>query len=115
MANINVADWTYGTAAHLLRRAAFGHNGHYSKTSGEAIQVRHLARKTPDQAVDSLLRFAVSKAMGPGRLDTSQEYFDKLQTWWLDRMIKNSLPVREKIVLFLHTHFATAKLKVSQS
>ncbi|MBI3785661.1 MAG: hypothetical protein HY270_19885, partial [Deltaproteobacteria bacterium] len=52
MANINPANWGYDTAAHLLLRAGFGHNGVFTRLTGEASQVRSLANKTPDQAVD---------------------------------------------------------------
>jgi uncharacterized protein (DUF1800 family) len=114
MANISSAAWNYKTAAHLLLRAGFGHNGRYRKSTGEALQVRALANKTPEKAVDSLLAFRVSKARGPGKLDTSSSEWDKLQTWWFDRMVKATSPVREKIVLFLHWHFATARSRVNK-
>src|SRR5262245_16709766 len=103
MANISEAAWTYDTAAHLLLRAGFGHNGRFRKSTGEATQVRFLANKTPEQAVDALLSFKVSRIRGPGLLAVNEDYFDKLQTWWFERMVKTYAPVREKMVLFLHT------------
>ena len=35
-----------------------------------------------------------------------------LQRWWTDRMIATSTPLREKLVLFWHGHFATGAAKV---
>lgn len=35
-----------------------------------------------------------------------------LQNWWMDRMIATSTPLREKLTLFWHGHFATAVSKV---
>jgi len=107
--------WTYDTAAHLLRRAWFGHNGLYSKKSGEAKQVRFLANMTQTAAVDYVLNIKISKARGPGGLNSDDSVaFAKLQKWWLDRMWTTRKPLREKMVLFLHTHFATARSKVNK-
>jgi uncharacterized protein (DUF1800 family) len=41
----------------------------------------------------------------------TQEY-QALQTWWLDRMIVTSTPLREKLTLLWHGHFATGFEKV---
>jgi uncharacterized protein (DUF1800 family) len=38
--------------------------------------------------------------------------FRDLQDWWLNRMIVTSAPLREKLTLFWHGHFATAYSKV---
>ena len=35
-----------------------------------------------------------------------------LQSWWIDKMIATSTPLREKLTLFWHGHFATAFSKV---
>ena len=35
-----------------------------------------------------------------------------LQQWWMDRMIATSTPLREKLTLFWHGHFATSVSKV---
>jgi uncharacterized protein (DUF1800 family) len=37
-----------------------------------------------------------------------------LAGWWLDLMIRSEAPLREKMVLFLHDHFATSARKVRQ-
>ena len=37
---------------------------------------------------------------------------NRLRLWWLDRMVTTSVPLREKLTLFWHGHFATALSKV---
>lgn len=36
------------------------------------------------------------------------------QSWWLDRMLQTKAPLREKMTLFWHDHFATSIQKVKQ-
>jgi len=36
------------------------------------------------------------------------------QGWWLDRMLKSQAPLREKMTLFWHDHFATSAQKVRE-
>ena len=70
MPNITPAQWNYETAAHLLLRSGFGHNGRVRKSTGEATLVRMLANKTPEQAVDWVLKLRVPTVVpqGPGNL-----------------------------------------------
>jgi uncharacterized protein (DUF1800 family) len=37
------------------------------------------------------------------------------QGWWLDRMLRSRAPLREKMTLFWHDHFATSMQKVRQA
>ncbi|GBD26639.1 hypothetical protein HRbin30_01979 [bacterium HR30] len=64
-----------------------------------------------------MLRLRVPRVVqGPGNLTTRDwPSFDALRAWWLERMIKPKNPALEKIVLFLHTHFATAQSRVNKS
>lgn len=114
MADISPSNWSYATAAHLLLRSGFGHNGTYNKTTSEVSQIRHFANLTPQAAVSELLGIRASKVKGPGTLDGSDADFAKLQLWWINRMIRTPNPLAEKMVLFLHTHFATARSKVTK-
>jgi uncharacterized protein (DUF1800 family) len=104
--------WDLKKVGHLYRRAAFG-------ASWTELQT---ALKTgPDQAVDNLL------AGGGG-----QDKFDKstrdlvpsitranagqqARAWWLYRMLYSPYPLREKITLFWHNHFATSYTKVQNA
>jgi uncharacterized protein (DUF1800 family) len=117
MPNIDPANWTYATAAHLLLRAGFGHNGLYNKFTNEARLVRSYADMTPADAVDRLLNFNVSKVPPwAGNLeDGDATDIERLQRAWLLKMRDTLKPLREKMVLFLHTHFATGFTKVSYS
>lgn len=116
MPNIDASRWNYDTAAYLLLRAGFGHNGRYSKRFGQASLARKLARKTPEEAVDYLLKITIPTATptGPGSF-VRREGLGDLQAWWLQRMLDTRTAVLEKIVLFLHTHFATAYSRVNKT
>ncbi|MCX8073145.1 MAG: DUF1800 domain-containing protein [Candidatus Binatia bacterium] len=114
---IGPEQWNYQTAAHLLLRSGFGHHGSIRKSTGEATLVRALANKTPEKAVDWVLNLRVPRQLqGPGNL-VARDWasFDSLRAWWLQSMIKTKNPALEKIVLFLHTHFATAQSRVNKS
>ena len=39
----------------------------------------------------------------------------RLSAWWLDRMLKTRHPLREKMTLFWHNHFATSNAKVQNA
>src|SRR4029078_6507574 len=39
----------------------------------------------------------------------------RLSAWWLDRMLKTRHPLREKMTLFWHNHFATSNAKVQKA
>jgi uncharacterized protein (DUF1800 family) len=54
-------------------------------------------------------------ASGPAaeaRQQAEKHELAALQRWWLDRMIATSTPLREKLTLFWHGHFATGAAKV---
>jgi uncharacterized protein (DUF1800 family) len=97
-------------AAHLGRRAGFGFS---------PAEVEECVRLGPAASVQRLLeppadaqrRFAELLAQVDGELlDLSKE--DDLQAWWIYRMLKSPDPLREKLTLFWHGHFATSIRKV---
>jgi uncharacterized protein (DUF1800 family) len=110
---------TYDKAFHLLLRGGFGHDGKLVKGTDEAKMVRKLADIAGEDgtpaAIDYLLDVRPTDRQGPGKTNTDQANWDKLQKWWFDRMIKARKPVYEKMVLFLHQHFATARSTVNKS
>ena len=115
--------WNVRLAAHLLRRAGFG---------GSPADVTRLAKLSPGDAVESLVRFPAAPALpaSPGLVDdegmsmqrpadmTADQRKALAQTrraqelanveWWLNRMLASPAPLQEKMTLFLHGHFATA-------
>jgi uncharacterized protein (DUF1800 family) len=97
-------------AAHLLRRAGF------APSQAEL-----------EQAVDEGLEATVEKLLADDNEQEAafQQAFDsvagsllnvddpsQVQAWWLHRMVKTTSPLREKLTLFWHGHFATSIHKV---
>jgi uncharacterized protein (DUF1800 family) len=104
--------WDLKKVGHLYRRAAFGASWTELETALKA---------GPDAAVNRLLEG------GPGA-----EEFDRATTervpsiaranagaqaraWWLYRMLYTPHPLREKLTLFWHNHFATSDTKVNNA
>ncbi len=104
--------WDLKKAGHLYRRAAFGAN---------RDELDAAVKAGPKKAIDALLQG------GPG-----QEQFDKetaplaesitrsnsgkqAAAWWLYRMLRGPHPLREKLTLFWHNHFATSNAKVNNA
>jgi uncharacterized protein (DUF1800 family) len=115
-------------AAHLLRRATFG---------ATKSQIDAFATLTPQVAINQLFRQTLPDPVLPPNPLTGQPWFSTapsddeedgdLQTyfkgWFVAQMMSNGIPdslslaysSREKIVLFLHTHFTTIQEKVNNS
>ena len=110
-------------AAHLLRRATFG---------ATKQQIDSFAALTPTQATSQLFGQALPDPVLPidpktgqawvltGTTDANSEGSDLNQyllSWLVGQMMNPSLAysAREKIVLFLHTHFTMIMEKVSDS
>jgi uncharacterized protein (DUF1800 family) len=104
--------WDLKKVGHFYRRAAFG-------PTWSDLQVA--LGDGPDKAIDRLLRG------GPG-----QDEFEKqtgqiaesirransgqqARAWWLYRMLYTPHPLREKLTLFWHNHFATSNAKVNNA
>lgn len=66
------------------------------------------ARMTPEEA-DRLRRETQQKYQREARRQTVEA-----QGWWFDRMLATQAPLREKMVLFWHDHFASSIQKVRQ-
>ncbi len=95
--------------AHLHRRAGFG------ATWGELQRDLH---DSPAASIDRLLRSAeptqeeqqALDVLRQGVLDTNDP--ERLKAWWLYRTVYGADPLREKLTLFWHGHFATSNHKV---
>lgn len=119
--------------AHLYRRAGFGAAGaelDRAVAAGYPATVDGLLAGTgpaPDPTGDRVAvpAFApyrrISKAGGAAQAlaarkaqrQTLRAELPGLQDWWLNRMIVSSTPLREKMTLLWHGHFATAVSKVA--
>src|SRR5690348_13628532 len=104
--------WDLKKAGHLYRRAAFGANW---------SELQAAVKDGPEAAVDRLL------AGGPGTEQFERETDERLpsisrgnngaqaRAWWLYRMLYTPHPLREKLTLFWHNHFATSNTKVQNA
>jgi uncharacterized protein (DUF1800 family) len=113
--------WNLKWAAHLYRRAAFGvpprKDDEREATSWDLLS--RAVKQGREASIEELL------SGGPGQdafaklLDSLGQRFaavdgqlDKLQGWWLYRMVHTPHPLRERMTLFWHNHFATSVTKV---
>jgi uncharacterized protein (DUF1800 family) len=104
--------WDLKKIGHLHRRAGFG---------ATWTELEAGLKDSPEKAIDKLLKG------GPG-----QEEFDRkteqlaasirkanngtqARAWWLYRMLYSPHPLREKMTLFWHNHFATSNAKVNNA
>jgi hypothetical protein len=101
--------WDLRKAAHLHRRAGFGATWAELKRDVAAGPDESVARflEPPDpseeeRAVCEGLRAGATSSTEPGRL----------RAYWLYRMLFGTDPLRERLTLFWHSHFATSLTKV---
>ena len=121
-----MADQTRADVAFLYRRAGFGlrpdeldrlATGGYESAvdglisglagpdpGGDRVTTPQLNTQTPARPTDR-----ASRRQEAASLTTELR---SLQQWWMDRMIATSTPLREKLTLFWHGHFATSVSKV---
>jgi uncharacterized protein (DUF1800 family) len=104
--------WTVERVGHLYRRAAFG---------ASAAELEAGLKDGPEKTLDHLL------SGGPGldEFDKSTRELAEniakanngrqLSAWWLYRMLYTPHPVKEKLTLFWHNHFATSNSKVQNA
>jgi uncharacterized protein (DUF1800 family) len=98
--------WDRKRAAHLFRRAAFGATPEEidaALTDGFPKTLDRLLAGEPDAADRQELL-----------TETGRYYTDpgNLRVWWLYAMVEGGHPLREKLTLFWHNHFATSYAKV---
>ncbi len=116
-------------AAHLLRRATFG---------ATKQQIDVFAALTPAQAITALFRQSLPDPILPIDPETGQEWVlsgitdansdggdleGYIKAWLVGQMMSSGVPpalslaysAREKVIMFLHTHFTTITSKVGNS
>lgn len=105
--------WGRKWAAHLYRRAAFGPN------RAELLEAERLGL---EGTLDLLLRGrpqakdVLETLLDVGRVAAaSDDGGEHLRGWWLYCMLQGGHPLREKLTLFWHNHFATSLVKVQDS
>jgi Protein of unknown function (DUF1800) len=102
--------WGRKWAAHLFRRAAFG------ASREDLLEAQRLG---PQATLDLLISGrshaddALETLVDIGRIVAERdETGDQLRGWWLYCMLQSGHPLREKLTLFWHNHFATSLVKV---
>jgi uncharacterized protein (DUF1800 family) len=102
--------WDRARAAHLYRRAAFG------ASREELLEAERLGA---EGTLDLLLRGRpgaddIRETLNDvGRLAAARDdNGEELRSWWLYCMLQGGHPLREKLTLFWHNHFATSLGKV---
>lgn len=108
--------YTFEDAAHLLRRAGF---------AGSVGEVEALQRLGPALAVERLLYTSEDDGTSPNPFDLKALFLERqadskqgigpsagLAGWWLHRLVHTTQPLKEKLTLFWHGHFATELQKV---
>jgi hypothetical protein len=104
--------WNLQWAGHLYRRAAFGPTRQELRqalTKGMPSTVELLLGGQPH--ADSLLPTVAST----GRAASLRNNPAELRGWWLYWMLNSGHPLREKMTLFWHNHFATSIVKVGRA
>src|SRR5438445_8010478 len=104
--------WDIRKVGHLARRAGFG-------ATWEELEAG--LKAGPEKAIDQLLQ----GDPGQNSFDLQRDYLAKnaakynndqqLRAWWLYRMLYSPHPLREKLTLFWHNHFATSNAKVQNA
>jgi len=104
------APWNTRRAAHLLRRAGFGGTWSEIQTAvaaGPEATLERLFAGGPDTAAfDAEARSTIASLIAVGGKQD-------LPAWWLFVMLHGGHPLREKLTLFWHGHFATSAAKVT--
>jgi len=101
--------WDLKKVGHLYRRAAFGANWNELQAGLEL---------GPDKLIGNLLKGSAgaadfeSETLRWGQTIRKVNNPRQASEWWLYRMLYTPHPLREKLTLFWHNHFATSNAKV---
>jgi uncharacterized protein (DUF1800 family) len=101
--------WDLRKVAHLHRRADFGATWaelDRDLKAGPAASVERLLQPRPLTAQETVILGSLRE----GVLDSRDG--ERLKAWWLYRILYGPDPLREKLTLFWHGHFATSNRKV---
>ncbi|HEY7330809.1 MAG TPA: DUF1800 domain-containing protein [Gemmataceae bacterium] len=104
--------WGRKWAAHLYRRAAFG------PSRAELLEAERLGfERTLDLLMQGRLQGEEQREAtltDIGRV-AAADNDEQLRAWWVYCMLNSGHPVREKLTLFWHNHFATSIVKVQNA
>jgi uncharacterized protein (DUF1800 family) len=100
-------------AAHLLRRTGFG-AAPEAIDRAVALGIEQTVESLFDEATEEEQAYQKTFAAINGTLLNFGE-IELVQGWWVYRMMTTRAPLREKLTLFWHGHFATGHEKVDNS
>lgn len=104
--------WDLRKAGHLYRRATFG---------ATLDELQTALKDGPERTIDRLLQGGPGQAEFDAKTATWMKSTgranngNQAREWWLYRMLYSKHPLREKITLFWHNHFATSNSKVNNA
>jgi uncharacterized protein (DUF1800 family) len=108
--------WDRKWAGHLYRRAAFGASWDdldaAVRDGPEATLQRLFAGGPGHEDFDELMDALAPYYVNDNQPNNEGQGHRRLQDWWLYRMILTPHPLRERLTLFWHNHFATSIAKV---
>ncbi len=125
-------DETRSRIAHLYRRAGFGARPEeldaavaagYEATVDKLVDLSvadgawatmPAPTFTPPPVIAQPADEAARRAAQQAEQRANREEGRKLNQWWLDRMVLSTTPLRERLTLFWHDHFATSIQKVKE-
>jgi uncharacterized protein (DUF1800 family) len=108
----DASPWDLKKVGHLYRRAAFGATWTELQTAlkaGPEPTIQSLLQGGPDQ--DAFDQESAKIAPILARSNSGPQ----ATAWWLMRMLYTPDPLREKMTLFWHNHFATSNGKVNNA
>jgi hypothetical protein len=96
-------------AGHVYRRAGFGVTPTRLR---EAVEqgIQATLNRILEGDPDGSRRDQELTRMGDSAAATNDPFY--LRAWWLERMLDGPHPLREKMTLFWHNHFATSIIKI---
>ena len=106
--------WDARKVGHLYRRAGFGATAaelDAGVAAGHAKTLNLILKGKPetDEFERTSAFMAAPRSLPPGAPQ------QQLAAWWLHRMLHTAHPLREKLTLFWHNHFATSNAKVQNA
>jgi uncharacterized protein (DUF1800 family) len=106
--------WDLRKVGHLYRRAGMGATRaelEAGVAAGHEKTIERILAGRPE--TDDFAR--TSDFMSSERSMPADAPQQRLSAWWVHRMLKTSHPLREKMTLFWHNHFATSNVKVQNA
>jgi hypothetical protein len=97
--------WDLRRVGHLYRRAAFGANW---------AELQSGLGNGPQTCIDELLKGGDEGLAWPESIRKGN-VGRHIPAWWLKRILETKEPLREKMTIFWHNHFATSNAKVNNA